>query len=265
MANLDVFEREGHSRKRTGECGGFRAQLESVARSAHRGDVRGDGYFAPVELVKDPDDHSVRFSSAEREQLIADDRTAIVRRRTHLPSRMTASIPWCNWRRCSRAGPTSSPRSEVFLRSVLTDAQKEYSGERTDRRRADRDQETEYACHHARGCASWSITRCRFSCKPVPARRGISTRVPRRRAEIVEQASDVLGRAGLVCKVRSRKSPSSSTLGCGATSSSHPTSTCRVSRGRQGAARRGHDGGGYGDRCNSPPGLQAGRASALGR
>jgi adenosylmethionine-8-amino-7-oxononanoate aminotransferase len=32
--------------------------------------VRGDGYFLAVELVKDSDDHSVRFTPAEREQLI---------------------------------------------------------------------------------------------------------------------------------------------------------------------------------------------------
>ena len=53
MANLDVFEREdlcGHVRAKEGE---FRAALESLYDIPIVGDVRGDGYFFAIELVKD--------------------------------------------------------------------------------------------------------------------------------------------------------------------------------------------------------------------
>jgi adenosylmethionine-8-amino-7-oxononanoate aminotransferase len=55
MANLDVFEREdlcGHVRANEG---GFRAALESLYDIPIVGDVRGDGYFMALELVKDKD------------------------------------------------------------------------------------------------------------------------------------------------------------------------------------------------------------------
>ncbi len=55
MANLDVFEREdlcGHVREKEDE---FRAALESLYDIPIVGDVRGDGYFYALELVKDKD------------------------------------------------------------------------------------------------------------------------------------------------------------------------------------------------------------------
>jgi adenosylmethionine-8-amino-7-oxononanoate aminotransferase len=55
LANLDVFEREdlcGHVRAHEGE---FRAALESLYDIPIVGDVRGDGYFLAIELVKDKD------------------------------------------------------------------------------------------------------------------------------------------------------------------------------------------------------------------
>jgi adenosylmethionine-8-amino-7-oxononanoate aminotransferase len=53
MANLDVFEREdlcGHVRAKEGE---FREALESLYDIPIVGDVRGDGFFYAIELVKD--------------------------------------------------------------------------------------------------------------------------------------------------------------------------------------------------------------------
>jgi adenosylmethionine-8-amino-7-oxononanoate aminotransferase len=53
LANLDVFEREdlcGHVREKEGE---FRQSLESLYDIPIVGDVRGDGYFHALELVKD--------------------------------------------------------------------------------------------------------------------------------------------------------------------------------------------------------------------
>jgi adenosylmethionine-8-amino-7-oxononanoate aminotransferase len=55
MANLDVFEREdlcGHVLAKQDE---FRAALESLCDIPIVGDVRGDGYFYAIELVKDKD------------------------------------------------------------------------------------------------------------------------------------------------------------------------------------------------------------------
>ena len=53
LANLDIFEREGineHVRTTEGE---FRATLERLLDLPLVGDVRGDGYFYGIELVKD--------------------------------------------------------------------------------------------------------------------------------------------------------------------------------------------------------------------
>jgi adenosylmethionine-8-amino-7-oxononanoate aminotransferase len=69
MANLDIFEREdlcGHVRAKEGE---FRAAMESLYDIPIIGDVRGDGYFFALELVKDKEtkEHLV---GDEAEQLL---------------------------------------------------------------------------------------------------------------------------------------------------------------------------------------------------
>jgi adenosylmethionine-8-amino-7-oxononanoate aminotransferase len=69
MANLDVFEREdlcGHVRAKEGE---FRAALESLYDIPIVGDVRGDGYFMAIELVKDKETKE-SFTSEESEELL---------------------------------------------------------------------------------------------------------------------------------------------------------------------------------------------------
>jgi adenosylmethionine-8-amino-7-oxononanoate aminotransferase len=69
MANLDVFEREdlcGHVRAKEGE---FRAALESLSDIPIVGDVRGDGYFMAIELVKDKDTKE-SFEPEESEELL---------------------------------------------------------------------------------------------------------------------------------------------------------------------------------------------------
>jgi adenosylmethionine-8-amino-7-oxononanoate aminotransferase len=128
LANLDVFEREGivdHVRTQGPD---FRRRLESLRDLAIVGDVRGDGYFLAVELVKDPDDHTVRFSPEERERLIrglvaprlieeglicrADDRVD--------PVIQLSPVLTC--------GPDEFAEIESILRLVLTEAQKEWLG-----------------------------------------------------------------------------------------------------------------------------------------
>ena len=65
-----MFEREGIIDHVRANAADFRRRMESFRDLAIVGDVRGDGYFLALELVKDPDDHSVRFTPEERERLM---------------------------------------------------------------------------------------------------------------------------------------------------------------------------------------------------
>lgn len=69
LANLDIFERERineHVRDTEGE---FRATLEKLLDLPLVGDVRGDGYFYGIELVKDKATKET-FDDAESERLL---------------------------------------------------------------------------------------------------------------------------------------------------------------------------------------------------
>jgi adenosylmethionine-8-amino-7-oxononanoate aminotransferase len=69
LANIDIFEREdlcGHVRAKEGE---FRAALESLYDLPIVGDVRGDGFFYALELVKDKDTKET-FNDEEAEALL---------------------------------------------------------------------------------------------------------------------------------------------------------------------------------------------------
>jgi adenosylmethionine-8-amino-7-oxononanoate aminotransferase len=69
LANLDVFEKEDLlGNVRTNE-GGFRATLEKLGDLPIVGDVRGDGYFYGIELVKDKGTRET-FSDEESERLL---------------------------------------------------------------------------------------------------------------------------------------------------------------------------------------------------
>jgi adenosylmethionine-8-amino-7-oxononanoate aminotransferase len=124
LANLDVFEREdilGHVQTHAAD---FRAHLDSLHDLPIVGDVRGDGYFLAVELVKDPDDHSVRFTPAEREALM---RGLVAPRlfESGLICRADDRVdPVVQFAPVLTCGPDEFAEIEATLRSVLTEAQK---------------------------------------------------------------------------------------------------------------------------------------------
>src|ERR1700758_4514450 len=69
LANLDIFEREGLNDRVRRHAPDFRATLEKLYDLPIVGDVRGDGYFYGVELVKDKATR-LTFSDEECERLL---------------------------------------------------------------------------------------------------------------------------------------------------------------------------------------------------
>jgi adenosylmethionine-8-amino-7-oxononanoate aminotransferase len=69
MENLDIFEEEGLNQHVLDNEGGFRATLEKLTDLPIVGDVRGDGYFYGIELVKDKDTKET-FDDDESERLL---------------------------------------------------------------------------------------------------------------------------------------------------------------------------------------------------
>jgi adenosylmethionine-8-amino-7-oxononanoate aminotransferase len=69
LANLDLFEREDLCGQVLAREGEFRAALESLYDIPIVGDVRGDGYFQAIELVKDKDTKE-SLTDEESEELL---------------------------------------------------------------------------------------------------------------------------------------------------------------------------------------------------
>ena len=69
MANLDIFESEKINEHVRDNEGAFRATLEKLNDLPIVGDVRGDGYFYGIELVKDKATKET-FNDAEAEKLL---------------------------------------------------------------------------------------------------------------------------------------------------------------------------------------------------
>ena len=69
MANLDLFEREGLNERVLKNEGAFRSTLEKLNDLPIVGDVRGDGYFYGIELVKDKATKTT-FDEDESERLL---------------------------------------------------------------------------------------------------------------------------------------------------------------------------------------------------
>ena len=69
MANLDIFDREGLNQNVLDNEKGFRTTLEKLLDLPIVGDVRGDGYFYGIELVKDKATRET-FNDDESERLL---------------------------------------------------------------------------------------------------------------------------------------------------------------------------------------------------
>jgi adenosylmethionine-8-amino-7-oxononanoate aminotransferase len=69
LANLDIFEREGIFEHVRANEGAFRSTLEKLTDLPIVGDVRGDGFFFGIELVKDKATKET-FNDAEAEMLL---------------------------------------------------------------------------------------------------------------------------------------------------------------------------------------------------
>jgi len=69
LANLDIFEREGINQHVQKNEGAFRSTLEKLSDLPIVGDVRGDGYFYGIELVKDKKTKET-FNEDESERLL---------------------------------------------------------------------------------------------------------------------------------------------------------------------------------------------------
>jgi adenosylmethionine-8-amino-7-oxononanoate aminotransferase len=69
MANLDIFEREGLNDHVKTNAPAFRATLERLLDLPIVGDVRGEGYFYGIELVKDKASRET-FDDEESERLL---------------------------------------------------------------------------------------------------------------------------------------------------------------------------------------------------
>jgi adenosylmethionine-8-amino-7-oxononanoate aminotransferase len=69
LANLDIFEREGLNQHVLQNEGAFRGTLEKLTDLPIVGDVRGDGYFYGIELVKDKATKQT-FDEDESERLL---------------------------------------------------------------------------------------------------------------------------------------------------------------------------------------------------
>jgi adenosylmethionine-8-amino-7-oxononanoate aminotransferase len=69
MANLDVFEKEDLLGNVRSNEGAFRSALEKLTDLPIVGDVRGDGYFYGIELVKDKATRET-FDDDESERLL---------------------------------------------------------------------------------------------------------------------------------------------------------------------------------------------------
>jgi adenosylmethionine-8-amino-7-oxononanoate aminotransferase len=121
QANLDIFEREdlnGHVRAHSGE---FRASLERLRDVPIVGDVRGDGYFLAIELVKDRETKQT-FNDEESERLLRGFLSGELFRRGLICRADDRGDPVIQLSPPLIAGPEQFQEIETILRDVLSEA-----------------------------------------------------------------------------------------------------------------------------------------------
>jgi adenosylmethionine-8-amino-7-oxononanoate aminotransferase len=121
LANLDVFEREdlcGHVREHEPA---FRAMMESLRDIPIVGDVRGDGYFHSIELVKDRETKET-FSDEESENLLRGYLSGELYRRGLICRADDRGDPVIQLAPPLICGPEHFEEIESVLRPVLTEA-----------------------------------------------------------------------------------------------------------------------------------------------
>ena len=127
LANLDVLEGEGIVEHVAALGPALGERLRSLCDVPIVGDVRGEGFFWAVELVKDPDHPDVRFTPAERAELI---RTVVAPRLLEegLVCRADDRVdPVVQLSPVLVCGEGELDEIEATLRTVLTEATKHLS------------------------------------------------------------------------------------------------------------------------------------------
>ncbi len=121
LANLDVFEQEDLLGNVRANEAAFRATLEKLYDLPIVGDVRGDGYFYGIELVKDKatretfsDDESERLLRGFLSQALFD--AGLICRADDRGDPVIQLLPPLT------CGPEHFDEMEQILRSVLTEA-----------------------------------------------------------------------------------------------------------------------------------------------
>lgn len=121
MANIDVLEHEGILDNVRSNAPGFRAMLESLRDIPIVGDVRGDGYFQAIELVKDRETRE-SFDDDESEWLLRGYLSGELYRRGLICRADDRGDPVVQLSPPLVAGPAEFEEIESVLRPTLQDA-----------------------------------------------------------------------------------------------------------------------------------------------
>ncbi len=122
LENLDIFEEEGLNERVREHSPRFRAELEKLLDLPIVGDVRGDGYFFGIELVKDKATRET-FDDDESERLLRGFLSkALFEAGLYCRADDRGGDPVIQLAPPLTIGPAEFAEIEQILRSVLTEA-----------------------------------------------------------------------------------------------------------------------------------------------
>jgi hypothetical protein len=121
LANIEIFEREGILDHVRAHEGAFKSMLEGLRDIPIVGDVRGDGYFRAIELVKNQDTQE-SFSDAESEDLLRNFLSGALYEEGLICRADDRGDPVIQLSPPLIAGPEEFAEIERVLRKVLTQA-----------------------------------------------------------------------------------------------------------------------------------------------